>query len=82
MYLKKKMAEKVVVTLGKDGSVLIPCSSCSHENLIVKKNLYNSTFCCVSCNELFESPFGRLPVYIATVQDDWDMLVDESWDVC
>ena len=75
--------EKVVVTLGTDGSVLIPCSFCSHENRIVKKDLHNPAFCCVSCNKIFESPFGSLAVHIATVaREEWDMLVDESWDVC
>ena len=76
------MSDKIVVTLAGDGSVLVPCSVCSAGNRVEQRDIQNLTFCCVSCNEMFESPFGRVSVHIKTSKEEWDMLVDESWDVC
>ncbi len=75
------MSDTIVVTLASDGSVLIPCPSCSSAAQVRKEDIQNPHFYCSSCEKPFESPFGRVAVRIA-VKDEWDLLVDESWDVC
>ena len=75
------MTDTVVVTLACDGSVLIPCPTCSFCAQVKNEDIQETHFYCSSCEEPFESPFGRVAVRIA-VKDDWDLLVDESWDVC
>ena len=76
------MSDKIVVTLARDGSVAIPCPFCSAGNRVEQRDIQNPAFCCVSCNKMFESPFGRVSVHIETFKEEWDMLVDESWDIC
>ena len=79
---KKMTSALVVVTLASDGSVSVPCSECSRGVEVKQEDVKNAWFRCPACNRDFSSPFGTVSVRIRVREEDWDMLVDETWDVC
>ena len=72
----------VTIVLVSDGSIKVPCPRCRKRVHVPKKSIYSARLTCDACEQAFDSPINRLPVRIVTEEAGWDMVVDDSWDLC